>query len=323
MPELEATAVHKVKLIDEEALEEMFRDSIESRRMPDYFLYLGERGSQRWFELCASEDFPVASNLACLLEDSVLDLSEQFIGPLDLMSMGVGGGAKERLLLENLMPACDITYIAVDISSVMVELAVAAVADIPVPVTAVVARLEDLPRLDVYCENPVLLCMLGNTFCNFDPDFVLSLVRVQLGPGDAFLFDCSLQPNGTSDGAAATFAEQVERAYGSATNRRFNIWPLVERGVDEEACRLHLDLVRVPSSAGDVYRTNKRLEILSDSTVAVAGGEVSLPAGETIQMGCVYKYKAAEVRSLLKSNNFEESALFLSADGESLLALVR
>jgi uncharacterized SAM-dependent methyltransferase len=323
MPELETRDLRKIELAGEQDLEAGLRESIMRRELPDCYLYLGDGGTRRWLELCESDEFPICSHLSDLLEDSVGDLCEHFMGPLDLMSVGVGSGAKERILLEGLMSSCDLNYIAVDVSGDMVDRALEASADIPVPALGIVARFEDLRSLEAYCENPVLLCMLGNSFCNFDPDYALSLVRTHLGPGDNFLFDCSLKPNDTRDDAAAAFAEQVESVYRSQVNMRFNIWPLVERGMRPDACRFHLDLVRAPSSAGEVHRTSKRLEILEDSTVTIGGEDVKLQAGETVRMGFTYKYSVAQVRSLLKMNNFEEVALFATPDGENLLALVK
>lgn len=313
-----------VQMLTDDAVEALLKESLQRRDMPDCFLYMGTTGVKRWLALSSSGEFPVANSLTELLETSIPRIAEHLSGPLNLTSVGVGSGVKERLLLEALGKPCELTYFAVDSSAAMVEKALAAVRDLDVPNVGVVARFEELPRLEHLWDASVVLCMLGNVFCNFDPDFALSMVRSELEQGDFFLLDCSVLPAGKANGnALRDFAEEVEEVYRSDLNQSFNITPLVERGMVRDACRFHLDLVPTETSIGTVFRTSKRLEVLEDSSVRVGRDLVSFGEGETITMGGTYKYTAEQVRALLKKHDFEEVELFCSPDGDNLLILAR
>lgn len=315
--------VDRVVLLTDERLEEMFVENLRKRILPDCFLYTGAGGTKRWLELAASKEFPVVSRLTDLLETSALAVSAFFSGAVDLVSIGVGSGDKEKLLLEELMPACEINFVGVDVSARLLDEALNTVRRIDCAKTAIVARFEDIGKFERYWRGSVLLCMLGNTFCNFDPERVLRLVRKHLGPGDAFLFDCNLLPLSRTNGdAGQAFAEQVEKVYGSQVNRQFNIAPLLDRGMDPESCRFSIELKPVDTPAGSAFRTSKHVEVLEDSVISSTAGEVELAAGEVIRMGRTYKYRADQVRALLKRHHFDELGLFFNPDGDNLLALV-
>ena len=62
---------------------------------------------------------------------------------------------------------------------------------------AIIVLIEEMPLLKRYWRLPVLFCILGNTFCNYDPEFILKLVYENLEQGDLFLFDADLYQPGT------------------------------------------------------------------------------------------------------------------------------
>jgi len=228
----------------------------------------------------------------------------------------VGRGEKERMLLEALVEQGAPSYFPVDISSQMVDEALNTVADIDVNKTGVVAFMEDLASLRQFWNPPILLCLLGNNFCNYDPDYLLEMVYGQLEGDDLFLFDCHLLP-------ARLGREQVEQVYRSQLNVRFNIDPLVQRGLDPYSCLFYIDLLPTKTSLGTVYRTRKRIQILKDTTISCGPNKVSLEAGDTINLGFTYKYTRPQVEGYLPRHGFEQLELFLSADGCNLLVLVR
>lgn len=179
--------MNRVELVTEDVLEARLLRCLEERHMPDCFLYLGESGVRNWLTLSASEAFPVAERLTCLLKESIPSIARHVPGRFDLVSIGVGGGEKERIMLEALTGQHDVSYVAVDISGGMVDEALRTVKGIDVGKTGVVAFLEDLGRLRRLWRSPVLLCLLGNNFCNYEPDGVLDAVHRELGPDDLLL----------------------------------------------------------------------------------------------------------------------------------------
>jgi uncharacterized SAM-dependent methyltransferase len=309
----------KIELITRDELESRFWECLNERQMPDHFLYLDSYGARNWLTLDRSAEFTVAAGLSVLLEQSLDSIAGHVPGRLDVFSIGVGSGEKERMLLQALLPRCRPSYYAVDVSSQMVDEALYAAADLDIDKTGIVAFLEDLPSLKEFWHRPVLLCLLGNNFCNYEPDCLLKTVAGQLEPGDLFLFDCHLLPQ--SSPAKGSGQAQVERTYRSPLNVHFNIDPLVRRGLKWGNCTFHLELLPAETDRGKVYRTSKRLEILKDSVIADGHHEVLLAAGETIRLGFTYKYTAAQVEEYLKRHGFQVVERYLSPDGNNLLAL--
>ena len=311
----------KIELVTRDDLEARLRECLDQRCMPDYFLYLDESGVSNWLTLNGSEGFPVASRLTELLRQSLPSIARHLSGGFDLVSIGVGSGEKERMLLEVLAQRGVPSYYPVDISSQMVDEALKTVADIDVKKTGLVALLEDLASLRRFWNPPVLLCLLGNNFSNYEPDYLLSTVHRELESDDLFLFDCHLFP--TKQGGDELAREQVERMYRSELNVRFNIDPLVRRGLEPDDCVFHLELLPGETSLGTVYKTSKWLEILKETTLTCGQDRVSLVAGDIIRLGFTYKHTSQQVQDYLKRNGFGLVELFLSPDGDNLLALVR
>ena len=313
--------MNKIELVTKDELEVKFCECLEQRQMPDCFLYLDHSGVRSWLALDSSEEFTVASRLTDLLQQSLPAIAEHISGKFNMASIGVGSGEKERMLLEALVPRGTPTYYAVDISSEMVDQALNAVADINVEKTGLVAFLEDLPLLQQFWNPPALLCLLGNNFCNYDPDYLLDTVHAQLEGDDLFLFDCHLFPSKQEEQEQAR--EQMEQTYHSPLNVRFNLAPLIQRGVSPDDCAFHLHFLPVETSLGIIYRTKKWIEILKDTTVSCGPKKVLLKAGDTISMGFTYKYTRLQIQGYLQRHGFQEVALFLSPDEHNLLALVR
>ncbi|MFC1911889.1 L-histidine N(alpha)-methyltransferase [Chloroflexota bacterium] len=308
--------MNKIELRTKEELEARLCQHLEQRQIPDYALYLGNSGVKNWLDLDNSTEFTVASSLTDLLRQSVPALASHIPGRFDMVSLGVGGGEKEQILLETLVKRSVPAYYAVDISSEMVDKALATVADIDIEKTGMVAFLEDLPRIKQFWTPPVLLCLLGNNFCNYDPDYLLKTVHTQLRDDDLFLFDCQL--------LQLRCKEQIEQMYRSRLNAHFNLGPLIQRGMDPDSCAFHLELLPLETSLGTVYRTRKWLEILKDSVISCGGNSIVLRAGDTVSMGgFTYKHTCSQVRGYLHQNGFREEELFLSPDETNLLVLAR
>ena len=87
-----------------------------------------------------------------------------------------------------------IRYYPIDINSQLVDLALEKVKDLPVEKKGIVGFIEDMPLLKKHWHLPVLFCILGNTFCNYEPEFILQLVHENLEQGDLFFFDANLLP---------------------------------------------------------------------------------------------------------------------------------
>jgi uncharacterized SAM-dependent methyltransferase len=310
-----------IELLDEDSLETSLRAYLARREMPDEFLYLGPEGAGHWLDLDDSASFDVASDLTDLLRAEARALAAHVPPGASVVSLGVGRGDKERILLEALPAEPRRPYLAADVSRSLVEAALETVADLPVRAVGATARIDDLSRLRRHVRPPVLVCLLGNTFSNFEPDRLLKRVRADLGPSDLFLFDCNLGPSAEGDEPA--WRQEVERAYGSAENARFNLGPLTARGLPEDAGRFALRVARVPTRLGPTWRTRKSIEVLRDAEVAFPDGPVRLRTGDVVHMGFTYKHTRRQVFRWVQEARFRIVEAFTDAVKTNLLVLVR
>lgn len=312
--------MRKIVLIKDEELEERFYENLKRHKLPDYLLYLGAAGVKNWLTLDRSEKFTVAAQLTELLRESMPSLGQLIPPGLNVVSIGVGSGEKERIILEELIRKGDLVYYPVDISTQMVDTALETVRDLPVETIGLVGFFDDMHVLKRFWRFPILLCMLGNNFCNYEPDYVLNTAYENLHEDDLFLFDCHLFPTTENK---ESIRREIEAVYRSRENVSFNIDPLLRCGVDPENVEFQLDLLPTQTAWGSVYRTHKRLHIREDTSITCGSGTVNFRAGDTIPLGFTYKYTADQVEALLKAYQFTVLTMFLSSDRSNLLALTR
>ena len=303
-------------------LEIQFCECLIRREMPDEFLYLGDTGSKNWLALDESAEFIVAKSLTDLLRQSINNVAAHISGKLDLVSIGVGSGHKERIIMETLIRrGLSPRYYPVDISSELVDAALSMVSDIDIEKVGIVGNLKQLALLRSYWESPVLLCLLGNNFCNYEPDTLLSSIYGQLEADDLFLFDCHLFP---TDGEQQKLAqESFNRAYHNPPNVAFNISPLVQRGLDPKNCSFELNLANIGSKGENIFRTIKLIRIFRDTTIQCEAGSIKLAAGETIRMGFTYLHTEKQIREHLNHNGFTQAEMFLDDKADNMLLLVK
>lgn len=314
-------------------MEERLCESLKNHELPDYFLYAGLEGAKNWLKLDGSETFPVARRLRIVLEENIVSIVRFIPTGMSLVSVGVGSGEKERILLEELIKKnlaerpssgkVPIRYYPVDINSQLVDLALEKVRDLPVEKKGIVGFIEDMPLLKEHWRLPVLFCILGNTFCNYEPEFILQLVYENLEQGDLFFFDASLFPDSGSGEETQTARKSVLGAYASRENALFNIYPLLQYGMAPEDFDFELLLAHVDSKIGALCRTRKSLNILKDTEISVGSETISFREGDIIRMGFTYKYTYDQVTALLDISGFEILRTFLSKDRANAIFLTK
>jgi uncharacterized SAM-dependent methyltransferase len=185
----------KIVFVNEEALEQRLKDHLERRELPDAFLYTGTHGAANWLALESSKRFPIAATLTALMKKHARSLVRRIGGCRGLVSIGAGDAQKELLLLRAMprlaRPACHV----IDVSSHMVDAALQNLDGLGLQNTGIVAFCEDLDHLAPYWDHPILLCLLGNNFCNYEPSTLLPLLGRNLGPADRFLLDGNAKTN--------------------------------------------------------------------------------------------------------------------------------
>jgi uncharacterized SAM-dependent methyltransferase len=163
--------MEKIELVAEEDLETMFYESLMKHQLPDYFLYMGSEGAKNWLSLDRSEKFTVARQLTQLLQENTSDIGNLIPEDMNFVSVGVGNGEKERIILKELINKYIPTYYPVDINGTLVDMAMQTVQELPVEKKGIVGFIEDMPLLKNLWNPPVMFSILGNTWmmetCSF------------------------------------------------------------------------------------------------------------------------------------------------------------
>ncbi|WP_440945739.1 L-histidine N(alpha)-methyltransferase [Methanosarcina sp. T3] len=323
----------KIITISEKSPEEKLYESLKKYELPDYLLYTGAGGANNWLKLDGSRTFPVARQLKIMLEENVASIVRFIPACMSLVSVGVGSGEKERILLEELIKKnrnekpesekVSIRYYPVDINSQLVDLALEKVKDLPVEKKGIVGLIEDMPLLKKHWHLPVLFCILGNTFCNYEPEFILKLVHENLEQGDLFFFDANLLPTQGSGEEAQAARKSILGTYASRENMLFNMYPLLHYGMAPEDFDFELLLAQVDSRIGALCRTRKSLNILKDSEIRIGEETISFKEGDVIRMGFTYKYTYDQVLDFLDICGFDVLKDFLSEDRTNVMVLAK
>jgi uncharacterized SAM-dependent methyltransferase len=323
----------KVITITEKSMEARLCEYLKKRELPDYLLYTGVGGAKNWLNLDGSETFPVAQHLKVLLEKNIASIGRFIPAGMSLVSIGVGNGEKEGIILqelirknlaENPVPGkLPIRYYPVDINSHFVDLALEKVRNLPVEKKGIVGFIEDIPLFKKYWRLPVLFCILGNTFCNYEPEFILQLTYENLEQGDLFFFDANLLPAQGSGVEAQSARRSVLGTYASRENALFNMYPLLQYGMVPEDFDFELLLSHVESRIGALYRTRKSLNILNDAEIKIGQETIGFREGDVIKMGFTYKYTYEQIIAFLKMYGFEVLKAFLSEDRANTMILAK
>ncbi|MFY1112801.1 MAG: L-histidine N(alpha)-methyltransferase [Methanosarcinaceae archaeon] len=333
----------KVVMIDEEGLEEKLYESLKKYELPDYFLYTGSGGARNWLNLDESKTFPIARKLKNLLEENLISIVKFIPTGMNFVSIGVGSGEKERIILNEMIKKNEeeaknkseeevfgsgkkrqLHYYPIDINSRMVDIALEKVQDLPVEKKGIVGFIEDMPLLKKHWHLPVLFCIMGNTFCNYEPDFILKLVGENLESGDLFMFDAHIFPAIDGSDDAKSMRNKVLATYSSRENALFNVYPLLHYGMAPEDFDFELLLSRIESGTeGSLYRTRKTLQILNNTEIRVGPGTVKFKEGDVIKMGFTYKYTFEQICAFLNKEGFEILRKFLSEDRTNVIILAK
>ncbi|MGB9940527.1 L-histidine N(alpha)-methyltransferase [Methanosarcina sp.] len=321
----------KIIITSKKDIEAKLCESLKNHELPDYLLYTGTGGARNWLKLDGAETFPVARELKALLEENLESIVRFIPTGMSLVSVGVGNGEKEKVFLEALVrknlaenPASgkvSIRYYPIDINSEFVDIALEKVENLPVERIGIVGLIEDMATFKKNWRLPILFCILGNTFCNYEPEFILQLVRENLEQGDLFFFDANLLP--TEGPEAQSARKSVLGTYASRENALFNMYPLLQYGMTLEDFDFELLLAHVNSRIGGVYRTRKSLYILKDTELTIGAETIGFREGDVIRMGFTYKYTYDQITAFLDICGFDILRAFLSEDRANAIILAK
>jgi uncharacterized SAM-dependent methyltransferase len=281
-------------LFTERELTREFLAALERRHLPEKFFYWLPLSVKAWLDLCAgTQPYKNHSRSYQLISQHATDLARLVRpGEIEVVSLGVGQGDKELLLLRALEEQRrKFRYRPVDSSQALLEIACGRALEEGIAtrgLKADVEKPETFSWLARSADQPRLYLLLGNSLGVIDPEEFLRKLGRLLRSEDDLLVDGEI------------FSAQLTLAgYDNPVNRRFAFAPLASLGLEEgrdgdlvfEARNGRVDGLHL---VGKSFRAARSLHITA------AGQAVELAAGETIEMSASAKYAPGVFRRLLQ-----------------------
>jgi uncharacterized SAM-dependent methyltransferase len=302
-------------LLTEQALADAFLAGLVARRLDEKFFYWFPLSVRAWLALCSDGAYRNYVRSRSLIAHSADTLS-QFLAPepVEVLSLGAGQGDKDMLLLEALRRrGTRVSYLPVDASQSLLEIACAAALAAGLPATGIKAdfiRADHFEALRPDAETPRrLILLLGNTLGAFDPVAEARILAGLLRPSDLLLLDGEIYAGTTT-----------VQGYDNPLNRRFAWAPLHSVGIREaDGDIVFEDLAdaRVPG----LHPLAKRFEATRDCTAFTGGETLAISAGERLAMNHSYKYGRETFLQILAEAGLVDRWHGLSDDERFLMVL--
>jgi len=274
-------------LLTENDLADQFVSAFHARRLPEKFFYWFPLSVRAWLALCSDGAYRNFVRSRSLIARSRAEIARLFApAPLEVMSLGSGQGDKDLLLLEALRDrGARASYVAVDTSQALLEMACAGARDAGFPAHGIKAdftapaHLAALAALGAEPETPRrLVLLIGNTLGAFDPIAEARELAQLLRPGDTLLVD------GEIYAGDATVA-----GYDNPLNRRFAWAPLNAVGIRDADGELVFEATADARLPG-LHLIPKHFRASRDVEPLMGGEVVNLARGERLAMNHSYKY---------------------------------
>jgi uncharacterized SAM-dependent methyltransferase len=239
----------------------------------------------------------------------------RFVGnePLNIIDIGCGDGRKAALFIEKLRGKVKLRYCPIDISSYMVEKAIARIKSMNVGEVVKfqwnisdfenIENITSLLRQGEFKKNLILL--MGNTLGNFEIHELLYELRSSMNSGDVLLI---------GNGLDNRHPEDIVKSYNSKFFDKFSFGPIKQLGLSESDVEFG---VRFRNSRIESFYTIK-----NPKTIRLLQKEVRFEKGDQIIVIISYKYAKDDFMSFLKMY-FGSVELFVSKDGSYALALCK
>lgn len=278
--------------------------------------YLTPEQSQAFLDLEQSADYQkdVINKEIDLIHGNIDEITTQLKDDnVNIVDLGCGDGKKAVLFIDKLKNRSKIRYCPIDISSYMVEKAIARVSKLDVKEVVKfqwnisdfenIENIASLLRQGEFKRNFYLL--LGNTLGNFEINELLYEIRSSMKDGDLLLIGNGLDNRNAGD---------ILKAYDSKYLDNMLVKTVTQLGLPRE--KLHYGARYLHSRVEMYYSVTENI------TLNFLGKTVNFNAGDQIIVAVSYKYNREDFSAFLKMY-FSESKIFVSKDKSYALALCK
>jgi len=292
---------HPARLADQVAR------ALRSRRLPAKLHYLTPRQARRWLAVhdayAPSSGRVAATTVAYrqLFEEVARQLASR---PVQIVSLGCGGGQKDALLAEALVAAgCPLRYLAVDAGQALVLIAADAVCA-AAPAFKPRRLVADLEALDQWREfieeggesgETQILCAFGIT-PNTDADPLIDRLARACAPGDQLLINANLYDPDDPEHALRAILPQ----YDNPETRRWltTFFEDLDWDLRPEEFAFELNDQGSPARISATLRLPHDLEMPADSA------RIGPSGGDRLEVFFTNRFRPAELSGLLDRHGF-------------------
>lgn len=245
------------------------------------------------------------SETISLINSHVTSLARAESAELVLIDLGPGFPDKALPIAKHcVLLGKKLEYWPVDVSSLFLEVAAKEVSPYAKGVTPINARFEDLPTvLQRYSMGSSRLAMLGLTFMNFKPHYILRILKSIAGPTGRALVATELIDS------EASIAQVLER-YCLNEARAVAFGPLKQLGISEDDCSYQVTF------------QNGRVEMSFAVNGLIPHGLESqgFCRGDRVLTAISYRYRSEQFADLMAAH-FSSVEIFKSETGKTAIAV--
>jgi uncharacterized SAM-dependent methyltransferase len=293
-------------------LNRQFVRHLENRQAQDNDLYLGDCG-RGWLIFEAPEECATSHHLTGLLSSSIGRLADA-MDDHHLLSIGNPGGIRETLILKHLTRSNLREYICLDVNETGLEVIADLTEKLNIQALYVVAMLGHLRQVRKFCSGPIILAMLGNHFCSYDPTALLPFINAVMTDQDLFLFDCAL---------LADEQQEPQNFPPSRLDKALYIPLLANKGIRTQDYTFELKPAMRSIEGMDIFRMEKQIVFCNECQITTDSGTICFRKNDIIQMGFTFKYRAFQLFQLLENHGFDILQTHYDTEQKHLLMLTK
>jgi uncharacterized SAM-dependent methyltransferase len=288
-------------------IEDQVARALKSRRLPAKLHYLTPQQARRWLEVHAAyaPSGAIAGATAGAYGRVFDDLAQRINGrPVQVVSLGCGGGQKDARLLRALDTACcPARYLAVDAGLSLVLIASDAVAS-AVPACLIRRLVADLDALDDWRDHLErggerdelqLFCAFGIT-PNSDADLLIERIARQTVPGDLLLISANIHDPDDPKHCLRAILKQ----YDNPQTRRWLTTFFADLDWPVTPGQLVFGLHEQESPA----RISATLTLPRPQATTIGTDTFEVPAGECLQVFFSNRFRPGDLTALLHRHGF-------------------
>lgn len=270
-------------LVTESDLATELARAVRARAIPEKFFYWLPLSVRAWLALCSDGAYRNYVRSRSLIARSAADIARSVgRGPLEVLSLGSGQGDKDAILIEALDRAgATVSYVALDTSQALLELAVGEAARLGVPARGLKADLGRPAHLEAATSGGAarrLVLLIGNTLGSLDPIAAAATLRSLLRSDDLLIVDGEIYAG-----------DETMAGYDNPINRRFAWAPLLALGIREDDGEVRFEAV-IDDRRPGLHAVAKHFRAARDLRALLGSEEIAVAGGELVAMGHSYKY---------------------------------